>query len=159
MRCLNQWTRHFTGNKMKYPIRNLMFEKIRQAGTMTDADLMKDLAKDGVTLADSDFNKTLLDLVIYSLVRGSLVTNEQREHRDPRACVRFPCPYRKAPKVGWRPHEDQPAHHETQKVDRAGCSCPAGHRRCAPSKTTDNDVRSVAALEPCCVDYDEKEYA
>jgi len=63
---------------MKYPIRNLMFEKIRQAGTMTDADLMKDLAKDGVTLADSDFNKTLLDLEIYGLVRVSWVTKDKR---------------------------------------------------------------------------------
>ena len=45
---------------------------------MTDADLMKDLAKDGVTLADSDFNKTLLDLEIYGLVRVSWVTKDKR---------------------------------------------------------------------------------
>jgi hypothetical protein len=63
---------------MKYPIRNLMFEKIRQAGTMTDADLMKDLTKDGVTIADSEFNKTLLDLEIYGLVRVSWVTKDKR---------------------------------------------------------------------------------
>jgi hypothetical protein len=63
---------------MKYPIRNLMFEKIRQAGTLTDADLMKDLTKDGVTLGDSEFNKTLLDLEIYGLVRVSWVTKERR---------------------------------------------------------------------------------
>jgi len=63
---------------MKYPIRNLMFEKIRQAGTLTDADLAKDLTKDGVTLADSDFNKTLLDLEIYGLVRVSWVTKDKR---------------------------------------------------------------------------------
>jgi hypothetical protein len=63
---------------MKYPIRNLMYEKIRQAGTMTDADLMKDLTKDGITLADSEFNKTLLDLEIYGLVRVSWVTKDKR---------------------------------------------------------------------------------
>jgi len=63
---------------MKYPIRNLMYEKIRQAGTMTDTDLMKDLTKDGVTLADSQFNKTLLDLEIYGLVRVSWVTKDKR---------------------------------------------------------------------------------
>lgn len=63
---------------MKYPIRNLMYEKIRQAGTMTDADLMKDLTKDGITLADSEFNKTLLDLEIYGLVRVSWMTKEKR---------------------------------------------------------------------------------
>jgi hypothetical protein len=63
---------------MKYPIRNLMFEKIRQAGTLTDADLMKDLTKDGITLADSEFNKTLLDLEIYGLIRVSWVTKDKR---------------------------------------------------------------------------------
>lgn len=63
---------------MKYPIRNLMYEKIRQAGTLTDADLMKDLTKDGVTIADSEFNKTLLDLEIYGLVRVSWVTKDKR---------------------------------------------------------------------------------
>ncbi len=63
---------------MKYPIRNLMYEKIRQAGTLTDADLAKDLTKDGVTLAESDFNKTLLDLEIYGLVRVSWVTKDRR---------------------------------------------------------------------------------
>jgi hypothetical protein len=63
---------------MKYPIRNLMYEKIRQAGNLTDADLVKELTKDGITLADSDFNKTLLDLEIYGLVRVSWVTKDKR---------------------------------------------------------------------------------
>lgn len=63
---------------MKYPLRNLVYEKIRQAGTMTDVDLMNALSKDGVTLADADFNKILLDLEIYGLVRVSWVTKEKR---------------------------------------------------------------------------------
>ena len=63
---------------MKYPIRNLMYEKIKQAGTLTDADLAKDLTKDGITLSESDFNKTLLDLEIYGLVRVSWVTKDKR---------------------------------------------------------------------------------
>lgn len=63
---------------MKYPIRNLLYEKIRQAGTMTDTDLMNVLQKEGLTLADSDFNKTLMDLEIYGLVRVSWVTKEKR---------------------------------------------------------------------------------
>ncbi len=63
---------------MRYPIRNLMYEKIRQAGTLTDADLAKDLTKDGITLAESDFNKTLLDLEIYGLVRVSWMTKDKR---------------------------------------------------------------------------------
>jgi hypothetical protein len=55
-----------------------MYEKIRQAGTMTDSDLMNALMKEGMTLAESEFNKTLLDLEIYGLVRVSWVTKEKR---------------------------------------------------------------------------------
>lgn len=63
---------------MKYPIRNLVFEKITLAGTTTDADLMNALQKEGITLADSDFNKTLMDLEIYGLVRVSWLTKDKR---------------------------------------------------------------------------------
>jgi hypothetical protein len=63
---------------MKYPIRNLVYEKISQAGTVTDADLMNALQKEGLTLADSDLNKTLLDLEIYGLVRVSWLTKDKR---------------------------------------------------------------------------------
>lgn len=55
-----------------------MYEKIRQAGTMTDSDLMNALMKEGMTLAESEFNKTLLDLEIYGLIRVSWVTKEKR---------------------------------------------------------------------------------
>lgn len=55
-----------------------MYEKIRQAGTMTDSDLMNALMKEGMTLAESEFNKTLLDLEIYGLVRVSWITKEKR---------------------------------------------------------------------------------
>jgi hypothetical protein len=63
---------------MKYPIRNLIYEKIMQAGTITDTDLMNALAKEGITLADADFNKTLMDLEIYGLIRVSWVTKDKR---------------------------------------------------------------------------------
>jgi hypothetical protein len=55
-----------------------MYEKIMQAGTITDTDLSNALAKDGITLADSDFNKTLMDLEIFGLVRVSWVTKDKR---------------------------------------------------------------------------------
>jgi hypothetical protein len=63
---------------LKYPIRNLIFEKITLAGTTTDTDLMNALQKEGITLADSDFNKTLMDLEIYGLVRVSWLTKDKR---------------------------------------------------------------------------------
>lgn len=63
---------------MKYPIRNLIYEKIRQAGNLTDADLVNILTKEGVVLSEPEFNKTLLDLEIYGLIRVSWVTKEKR---------------------------------------------------------------------------------
>ena len=39
---------------------------------------MNALMKEGMTLAESEFNKTLLDLEIYGLVRVSWVTKEKR---------------------------------------------------------------------------------
>lgn len=63
---------------MKYPLRNLIYEKVRQAGNITDTDLMNALSKEGVTLADAEFNKVLLDLEIYGLIRVSWVTKEKR---------------------------------------------------------------------------------
>jgi hypothetical protein len=63
---------------MRYPLRNLIYEKIKQVGNITDSDLMNALGKDGVSLTDSDFNKVLLDLEIYGLIRVSWVTKDKR---------------------------------------------------------------------------------
>ncbi len=63
---------------MKYPLRNLMYEKIKTAGTLTDSELASALAKDGTVLPDADFNKTLMDLEIYGLVRVSWISKEKR---------------------------------------------------------------------------------
>lgn len=63
---------------MKYPLRNLIYEKIKQAGNMTDSDLMNTLIKEGVPLTETNLNKTLLDLEIYGLIRVSWVTKDKR---------------------------------------------------------------------------------
>jgi hypothetical protein len=63
---------------MRYPLRNLIYEKIKQVGNITDSDLMNALGKDGVSLTDADFNKVLLDLEIYGLIRVSWVTKDKR---------------------------------------------------------------------------------
>ncbi len=59
-------------------MRNLIYEKVRQAGNITDSDLLNALSKDGVTMADAEFNKVLLDLEIYGLIRVAWVTKEKR---------------------------------------------------------------------------------
>ena len=63
---------------MKYPLRNLIYEKIKQAGNITDSDLVNALSKDTISLNDADLNKILLDLEIYGLIRVSWVTKDKR---------------------------------------------------------------------------------
>jgi hypothetical protein len=63
---------------MKYPIRNIIYEKIKQAGNMMDSDLVNALTKDTIHLNESELNKILLDLEIYGLIRVSWVTKDKR---------------------------------------------------------------------------------
>jgi hypothetical protein len=63
---------------MKYPLRNLVYEKVKQAGNITDSDLVNALNKDAVSLNEADLNKILLDLEIYGLIRVSWVTKDKR---------------------------------------------------------------------------------
>ena len=63
---------------MKYPIRNMIYEKIKQAGNMMDSDLVNALTKDIMHLNECELNKILLDLEIYGLIRVSWVTKDKR---------------------------------------------------------------------------------
>jgi len=63
---------------MKYPLRNLIYEKIKQQGNITDAELMNLLTKEGVAVTEPQFNKTLLDLEIYGLIRVGWITKDKR---------------------------------------------------------------------------------
>ena len=63
---------------MKYPIRNLVFEKIKEADNITDSDLMNSLIKDGANITEADLSKTLMDLEIYGLIKVSWVTKAKR---------------------------------------------------------------------------------
>ena len=63
---------------MKYPLRNLIYEKIKQVGNITDSDLVSALSKDTISLTDTDLNKILLDLAIYGLIRVSWLTKDKR---------------------------------------------------------------------------------
>ncbi|MGA8085054.1 MAG: hypothetical protein WB988_24635 [Candidatus Nitrosopolaris sp.] len=68
----------YCGKIMNYPLRNLIYEKIKQAGNMTDYDLINVLTKDEVPITEADLNKALLDLEIYGLVRVSWITKDKR---------------------------------------------------------------------------------
>ena len=63
---------------MKYPLRNIVLEKIKEVGNLSDNVLVSNLEKDGVQITVPDLNKTLLDLEIFGLVRVSWLTKDKR---------------------------------------------------------------------------------
>lgn len=63
---------------MKYPLKNIVYEKIKQSNTLTDSELSSLLSKDGIELNLSGLNKVLLDLEIYGLVKVSWITKDKR---------------------------------------------------------------------------------
>ncbi len=63
---------------MKYPLRNLVYEKIRESETLTDSELLNSLSKGGVDLTEADISKTLMDLEIYGLIRVTWLTKEKK---------------------------------------------------------------------------------
>lgn len=63
---------------MRYPIRNLIFEKIKEMGTLTDTDLVNLITKDEINISEEELNKTLLDLEIFGLIRVSWLTKDKR---------------------------------------------------------------------------------
>lgn len=63
---------------MTIPLRNIVNDKIVEAGSMTDAELYKSLAKGGHAMAEDRFNKLLLDLEIMGLIKVSWITKGER---------------------------------------------------------------------------------
>ena len=74
----NQEIRRFTDNIMAIPIRNRVFDKIKEAGSLTDVELFKSLTKDDTALAEDRFNKILLDLEILGLIKVSWITKDEK---------------------------------------------------------------------------------
>jgi len=63
---------------MRYPIRNIVYEKIKQSNTLTDSELTSLLSKEGIDLDLSEINKILLDLEIYGLLKVSWISKDKR---------------------------------------------------------------------------------
>ena len=63
---------------MAIPIRNTVYDKIKEANSLTDVDLLKILVKEGHVLAEDKFNKILLDLEILGLITVVWVTKDER---------------------------------------------------------------------------------
>jgi len=63
---------------MTIPFKNKLYEMIKESGSLTDSELSKLLIKGGISIPDDEFNKTLLSLEIYGLIKVSWLTKEQR---------------------------------------------------------------------------------
>ncbi len=63
---------------MAIPIRNTVFDKIKEANRLTDIELFKSLVKDRHAIAEDRFNKILLDLEILGLITVSWITKDER---------------------------------------------------------------------------------
>jgi len=61
---------------MAIPIKNTVFEKIKEAGSLTDSELFKSLTKDGYIMAEDKLNKLLLDLEIMGLINVAWITKD-----------------------------------------------------------------------------------
>ena len=63
---------------MAIPLRNTIYDKIKEAGSLTDVKLYKILVKEGYVLPEDKFNKLLLDLEILGLITVVWITKEAR---------------------------------------------------------------------------------
>ncbi len=63
---------------MAIPLRNTIYDKIKEAGSLTDVKLYKILVKEGYVLPEDKFNKLLLDLEILGLITVVWITKEER---------------------------------------------------------------------------------
>jgi len=63
---------------MAIPIRNTVYDKIKEVGSLTDIDLYKILTKEGYVLPEDKFNKLLLDLEILGLIKVAWITKDER---------------------------------------------------------------------------------
>ena len=63
---------------MTIPIRNIVYEKIKESNSIIDVDLFKSLVKDELQINEAKFNKILLDLEILGLITVSWITKDER---------------------------------------------------------------------------------
>ena len=63
---------------MVIPLRNIVYDKVKEANSITDVKLYKILIKEGYVLPEDKFNKLLLDLEIMGLITVVWITKEER---------------------------------------------------------------------------------
>ena len=63
---------------MTVKYKNIVIDKIKELGSITDKTLAKKLVKDGYNLSDGLFNKILLDMEIMGLINVNWFTKDTR---------------------------------------------------------------------------------
>jgi len=63
---------------MVIPLRNIVYDKVKEAKSLTDVELFKILLKEGYALPEDKFNKILLDLEILGLITVVWITKDER---------------------------------------------------------------------------------
>ena len=63
---------------MTVKYKNIVIDKVKELGSITDKTLAKKLVKDGYNLSDDLFNKILLDMEIMGLINVSWLTKDTR---------------------------------------------------------------------------------
>jgi len=58
--------------------KNIVIDKIKELGSITDKTLAKNLIKDGYNLSDGLYNKILLDMEIMGLINVNWLTKDTR---------------------------------------------------------------------------------
>jgi len=58
--------------------KNIVIDKVKETGSITDKTLAKNLIKDGYNLSDGLFNKILLDMEIMGLINVNWLTKDTR---------------------------------------------------------------------------------
>jgi len=63
---------------MTIPLRNTVYDKIKEVNSLTDVELYKSITKDGLNIPEDKFNKLLLDLEILGLIKVAWFTKDER---------------------------------------------------------------------------------
>ena len=63
---------------MKYPLRNIVYEKMKEDNVNTDKDLLAQLQRDGEDISMRDLNKVLMQLEILGLITLRWQTKDRR---------------------------------------------------------------------------------
>lgn len=63
---------------MKYPLRNIVYEKMKTQENTTDKELLAELQRDGEDVSMRDLNKVLMQLEILGLVTLRWQTKDTR---------------------------------------------------------------------------------